>query len=227
MQKLKILTIFTLFLGLTLILKILEGRMSSKSLKEYARKRDFNKTTEPAPSKHIKKSNMPIFVIQKHDASRLHYDLRLEIEDVLVSWAVPKGPSLNPADKRLAIMTEDHPMSYKDFEGIIPKGEYGAGPVMIWDTGTYENIKEKDGKIIPIKKCLKDGHIDVFLNGHKIEGAYTLVRTGGTDSKNWLLIKKNDEYASKKKNPVNTKNKSVLTERTMTQIKKSGDYYDG
>lgn len=230
MKKLQILAVFTLFLGLVLVIKTLESGMNSK-LKKYTEKRDFSKTPEPKP-KISKEHKNPSFVIQKHDATRLHYDLRLEIDGVLVSWAIPKGPSLDPAEKRLAVRTEDHPMAYADFEGVIPEGQYGGGTVMVWDNGTYENIKEKSNKVIPIEKCLKDGHIDVIFNGKKIKGAFALVRTkmkigSSQDKETWLLIKKDDEYASKKKNPVSTENKSVLTDRTMSQIEKSGDVYDG
>lgn len=219
------LTIVTFLIAIAL-LKNLGTNMGSRSLEEYSEKRDFSKTTEPKPVKKKKNSKNPIFVIQKHDASKLHYDLRLEIDGVLVSWAVPKGPSLNPADKRLAVMTEDHPMEYGNFEGVIPEGEYGAGPVMVWDNGTYENIKEKNDKIVPMEECLKNGQIEVFLHGHKIEGAYALVRMSG-QTKNWLLIKMDDEFASRKKNPTSTENKSVISGKTMAQIKKSGNYYDG
>lgn len=186
-------------------------------LDTYKKKRDFSKTTEPKGSKKVKGDN--IFVIQKHDASRLHYDFRLQIGNVLASWAVPKGPSLNPSDKRLAVMTEDHPLDYAEFEGVIPEGQYGAGPVMIWDKGTYTNIKEEDGKKVPMKKCLEDGQIEVKLDGEKLKGNFALVRFKDSE-KNWLLVKMNDEYASEKKNPVNTQKKSVLTNRTMAQIKK-------
>ncbi|MGE0010298.1 MAG: DNA polymerase ligase N-terminal domain-containing protein [Candidatus Babeliales bacterium] len=201
-----------------------EGAVMAKkrSLREYHKKRDFAVSPEPK-GKVTSKRKSPIFVIQKHDATSLHYDVRLEIDGVLVSWAVPKGPSLNPAIKHLAVMTEDHPMDYADFEGVIPKGEYGAGPVMVWDTGTYTNIKTKNGKLVPMHECLKQGHIEVFLEGSKINGAFSLVRTHYQDNpKNWLLIKMKDEFSSAKKNPVNTQNKSVLTGRSMAQIKKAG-----
>ena len=207
-------------------IKLLEGPEMARSLKTYKKKRDFSKTAEPE-AKKIKKSKNRIFVIQKHEASRLHYDFRLEIDGVLVSWAVPKGPSLNPADKRLAVMTEDHPMAYRNFEGIIPKGQYGGGTVMIWDYGTYKNIREKDGKIVPMEQCLKDGKIDIELKGKKLDGAFSLIQIRGKDSKNWLLIKENDEFASKVKNPVNTKTKSAKTDKTMTQIAKDGEKYSG
>lgn len=199
--------------------------MSEKKLEKYKSKRNFKET--PEPKGEVKKSKKkPIFVIQKHDASRLHYDLRLEIDGVLVSWAVPKGPSLNPQEKRLAIMTEDHPMEYGKFEGVIPEGNYGAGPVMIWDHGTYTNIKEKDGKIIPMNNCLQMGTIEVDFHGQRIKGKYALVKLKGKD-KQWLLIKMNDDHASKKKNPVSTENKSVVSGKTMTEIKKTGKIHKG
>src|SRR3990167_481356 len=213
---LKVMKVKLLFIA---FIKLLEGPAMARSLKEYEKKRDFSKTTEPT-SKKTKKSKNTVFVIQKHEASRLHYDFRLEINGVLVSWAIPKGPSLNSADKRLAVMTEDHPMDYRNFEGVIPKDEYGGGTVMIWDYGTYKNIREKDGKIIPMEQCLNDGKIEIFIKGKKIEGAFALIRMRGKDSKNWLLIKENDEFASKTANPVNTKTKSAKTDRTMNQIAK-------
>ena len=195
--------------------------MATKSgLKIYAKRRNTKKSGEPAARRPKKRtlSKDPIFVIQKHAASRLHYDFRIEYNRVLKSWAVPKGPSLNPAVKRLAIVTDDHPMSYADFEGIIPAGNYGAGTVMVWDFGTYENIKEKDGKIVSMRECFKRGTIEIFLYGEKLMGGFALIRMGRENQ--WLLIKMRDEYASARKNPVNTQNKSALTGRTMTQIKK-------
>jgi DNA ligase D-like protein (predicted 3'-phosphoesterase) len=206
------------------------GAMAKKDpLIRYKAKRDFKVTPEPIATKKVLKSKEPMFVIQKHAARALHYDLRLEIGRVLVSWAVPKGPSTNPKVKHLAIQTEDHPLSYGDFEGNIPQGEYGAGPVMVWDIGVYYNIKEDDdGKLIPMKQCLKDGRIEVFLEGHKIFGGYALVRTGKIigERSQWLLIKMKDEYTDARRNPTNTQNKSVLTGRTMAEIKKYGKEYD-
>lgn len=190
---------------------------TKNSLKTYRQKRDLTQSPEPKGTLSSKKSKN-IFVIQKHKASHLHYDLRLAFDGVLKSWAVPKGPSLNPSDKRLAVQVEDHPMDYKDFEGVIPEGSYGAGTVMVWDNGTYINIKQKDGELVPFKECLEMGTIEIFLDGEKLKGGYALVRMGNTDSNQWLLIKMRDEYASARKNPVNTKNKSVKTGRTMTQI---------
>ena len=164
----------------------------------------------------------PCFVIQKHDATRLHYDFRLQVGRKLKSWAVPKGPSTNPQEKRLALPTPDHALSYADFEGVIPEGDYGAGTVMVWDTGTYKNIKKKDGKIVPMSQCLKNGTIEVWLEGEKLKGGYALVKTRlpkdkGKEDK-WLLIKMKDEYANKPKNPVENKPKSALTGRTLKQI---------
>src|SRR5258705_8902764 len=137
-------------------------------LEAYRKKRDFAAT--PEPPGHVRRAGRrlrPIFVVQKHDASRLHYDFRLEINGVLTSWAVPKGPSMNPADKRLAVMTEDHPLEYADFEGVIPEGQYGAGTVMVWDKGTYE--LEAD---IPPDEQLTRGKIDVALQGEKLRGGF-------------------------------------------------------
>ena len=162
------------------------------------------------------------FVIHKHHATRLHYDLRLEIGGVLVSWAVPKGPSTDPAVKRYAVRVPDHALEYIDFEGVIPEGHYGAGPVMVWDNGTFKNIKKKNGKLVPIKKCLEDGALTIFFEGKKIKGAYALIRT--SPQKNWLLIKVKDEYA-KKPSTILKKTRSVLTDRTMNQILKFGKKY--
>ncbi|BDC35051.1 hypothetical protein Noda2021_10090 [Candidatus Dependentiae bacterium Noda2021] len=189
-------------------------------LKTYRAKRNFKKTAEPQAKKlkRTPKTKAPIFVIQRHEATRTHYDLRLEITGVLKSWAVPKGPSLDPAVKRLAVETEDHPMEYAQFEGVIPVGNYGAGPVMIWDYGTFENIK-KDS----LKKCYGQGHIEFLLHGKKLIGTFALIRTHLSESKPaWLLVKMKDEYASATKNPVKSKTKSAKTGRTMKQISKEG-----
>jgi bifunctional non-homologous end joining protein LigD len=170
--------------------------MARLSLEDYLRKRDFTRTPEPA-GKQAKprkgKQYTGIFVVQKHAARRLHYDFRLQIDGVLASWAVPKGPSLNPADKRLAVRTEDHPIEYANFEGTIPQGEYGAGTVMIWDRGNY--VAEGD----PVKG-LQEGKLKFRLNGKRLKGGFTLVRMQGAykdGSKNWLLIKEPDEYGIK------------------------------
>ncbi len=182
------------------------------SLSEYKNKRDLDKSPEPKGKVVVKKKQT--FVIQKHDASHLHYDFRISIGGVLKSWAVPKGPSLNPKYKRLAIQTDDHPMDYANFEGVIPEGNYGAGIVMVWDKGTYKNLKD-----ISMEECYRKGVIEIWLDGEKIQGGYAL-RKFGKDKKSWLLIKMRDEKASVKKNPVNTKKKSVLTVRTLKEIER-------
>lgn len=159
-----------------------------EKLARYHKKRNFNKTSEPKGK--IISSDIPVFVVQKHDATTLHYDFRLEIDGVLKSWAIPKGPSNDPRDKRLAIPTEDHPMEYKDFEGVIPEGEYGAGTVEIWDHGTYENLLIDR----PISKSYNSGKIEIKLHGKKLKGNYTLfemksAKTEKGKPKPWLLIK--------------------------------------
>ena len=181
----------------------------SPSLKTYRSKRRFDETPEPY-GKTKKPSKKLLFVVQHHQASHDHYDFRIQVKKAMPSWAIPKGPSLNPADKRLAVQTEDHPLEYAYFEGIIPPGNYGAGTVMVWDIGTYEPIK------------LTDDRIELILHGKKLQGGFALIKAKHLrgDGKNWLFIKMNDEYASKKKNPVKSQTKSVLTNRTMAQIKK-------
>ncbi|WP_341833882.1 DNA polymerase ligase N-terminal domain-containing protein [Chitinophaga pollutisoli] len=166
------------------------------SLAKYKQKRDFKQTREPAAGKAAK-DEKHIFVIQRHHATRLHYDFRLEMDGVLKSWAVPKGPSLNPSDKRLAMEVEDHPYDYKDFQGEIPPGNYGAGYVYIWDKGTYE-LLESNGKPFD-KEALrewKSGSLKVVLHGKKLKGEFALVKMqNGRDENAWLLIKHNDKYA--------------------------------
>ncbi len=162
----------------------------------YNKKRNFKKTSEP--SGQIKKSASNLsFVIQRHKASRLHYDFRLEMDGVLKSWAVPKGPSLNPKDKRLAMMVEDHPYDYKDFAGIIPEGNYGAGIVEIWDSGTYADI-DNSNKATAEKKLkagLKSGDLKFQLFGKKLKGEFVLVKLKKNEDNSWLLIKHKDKYA--------------------------------
>ena len=198
-------------------------------LSAYRRKRDFSKTAEPSGSsrprggrKDRAKRRHPRFTIQKHDATSLHYDFRLEISDVLASWAVPKGPSLDPRDKRLAMRTEDHPLDYIGFEGVIPAGEYGAGPVIVWDRGVYENISEtRRGEPLTAEEGLEKGDLKVFLLGEKIRGAYALVRTSDPgEREKWLLIKKRDEGADARRKPTNSQPESVLTGRTIEQVLK-------
>jgi DNA ligase D-like protein (predicted 3'-phosphoesterase) len=164
------------------------------ALREYREKRDFGRTPEPAGGGRAAAAE-PTFVIQKHAASTLHYDFRLEADGVLKSWAVPKGPSTNPREKRLAIPTEDHPLAYAEFEGTIPEGEYGGGTVMVWDYGTYRNLKMADGKEVPFSESIARGHVMVWLEGHKLKGGYSLIRTGGGPKVRWLLVKMDDAAA--------------------------------
>jgi len=166
------------------------------SLTKYTSKRNFTDTPEPK-AKEKKTSTKLSFVVQRHKASRLHYDFRLEMNGVLKSWAVPKGPSLNPADKRLAMMVEDHPYSYKDFKGVIPEGNYGAGIVEIWDKGYYTDIEKSSTKEAEKKLLagLKAGNLKVSLSGKKLKGEFALVKLKGKDDNAWLLIKHNDKYA--------------------------------
>src|SRR5919197_1397261 len=135
----------------------------------------------------------PIFVIQRHDATSLHFDFRLEADGVLKSWAVPKGPSLDPRERRMAVATEDHPLENADFEGVIEEGQYGAGTVIVWDTGTYQNLTERDGREVPLADAIDDGHLAVWLDGEKVRGGYALNRFRGRDQ--WLLVKMRDDEA--------------------------------
>jgi DNA ligase D-like protein (predicted 3'-phosphoesterase) len=194
--------------------------VAPRSLKTYREKRNFRRTPEPQGGAKNARENKPIFVIQKHAARRMHYDFRLQVRRALKSWAVPKGPSLNPTDKRMAVEVEDHPLSYAKFEGVIPKGEYGAGTVMVWDTGTYRNVTKKDDKKIPITKALKRGHVVVRLEGKKIKGGYALSRIANGKKPRWLLVKMKDDKADARRKPIKSETKSALTGRTMQQIKK-------
>jgi bifunctional non-homologous end joining protein LigD len=166
------------------------------ALTHYNNKRNFNETSEP--SGEVKKSvSKLIFVVQRHKASRLHYDFRLEMDRVLKSWAVPKGPSLNPKDKRLAMMVEDHPYDYKDFAGVIPEGNYGAGIVEIWDHGTYADINNSQSNIAEniLMKGLNAGNLKFQLFGKKLKGEFELVKLKSKKDNSWLLIKHHDGYA--------------------------------
>ena len=192
-------------------------------LEKYNAKRDFSKTAEPKSGKSSDKNKL-LFVIQKHDASRLHYDFRLEMAGVLKSWAVPKGPSTDPKTKRLAMMVEDHPFDYRTFEGIIPKGEYGGGTVIVWDQGTYEPIEPIKGKKAQEKHLLeqlKSGSVKIKLHGEKLEGEFALVKTHGMAENSWLLIKHKDEFASVK--DITKQDKSVISDQTLAQVEKNSD----
>jgi bifunctional non-homologous end joining protein LigD len=191
------------------------------ALDEYHSKRKFDSTPEPAGARHDSDQEPLRFVVQKHDATRLHYDFRLEMEGVLKSWAVPKGPSLNPQDKHLAMQTEDHPFDYRTFEGVIPKGNYGAGPVMVWDEGTYEPLhatgdREQDDKLA--REGLHKGHITFILHGTKLKGEFALIKMEHSDEENaWLLVKaQKDEYAGD--TDVTTQDRSAVTGRTLEEI---------
>ncbi|MBK5571922.1 DNA polymerase ligase N-terminal domain-containing protein, partial [Ensifer sp. SSB1] len=167
---------------------------STKKLSTYRAKRDFTKTEEPSGQEAIRSAEYPRFVVQKHDATRLHYDLRLEMDGVFKSWAVTRGPSLDPKDKRLAVEVEDHPLDYGDFEGTIPKGEYGGGTVMLWDRGFWMPEGDK-----PADQALRDGDLKILMAGSKLKGSWVLVRMKhdklGGNRNNWLLIKHRDEYS--------------------------------
>ena len=186
-------------------------------LKKYRQMRDFGDTPEPSGGKP-KKKGLPIFVIQKHQASHLHYDFRLEMEGVLKSWAVPKGPSYDPTNKRLAMMTEDHPYDYASFEGVIPAGNYGAGNVIIWDNGTWEFIEPGDDPV----KALESGKLTFRMYGKKMFGEWALVKIGGrqkSDKGNeWLLLKHRDQYASEKVDVTEVAPQSVISGLTVEEV---------
>jgi DNA ligase D-like protein (predicted 3'-phosphoesterase) len=188
-------------------------------LTNYRQKRNFEKSPEPS-GKRDKTGRRPIFVIQKHDASRLHYDFRLETGGVLKSWAISKGPSTDPREKRLAIEVEDHPLEYAEFEGIIPEGEYGAGTVIVWDRGTFENITDEDGDQVPLEDALSKGHIAVRLEGEKLKGGYALNRIRKGKKPEWLLVKMKDDHADARRNPVSTEPESVLSGKTIEEVAK-------
>jgi len=183
------------------------------SLTRYRAKRDFSSSAEPrggAPRR--RRERPPRFVIQKQAASSLHYDLRLEADGVLKSWAVPRGPSTDPREKRLAVEVEDHPLEYIDFEGVIGAG-YGAGEVIVWDTGTFRSLT--DG---PVEDAIASGHLSVWLEGSKLRGGWTLQRTRTGARPQWLLIKRRDEGADARRRPLRTQPASVLSGRTVEEL---------
>lgn len=158
-------------------------------------------------------------MIQKHKATSLHYDLRLEIGGALASWAVPKGPSTDPRDKRLAMRTEDHPLDYLEFEGVIPKGEYGAGPMIVWDRGVFENLSEKEGGPLSLEEGLELGDLKFFLLGEKVRGPYALFRISNEDEReSWLLVKKKGEGADARRRPTSSQPQSVLSGKTVEDL---------
>ncbi len=190
-------------------------------LRRYRRKRNFASTSEPRGGGEAarRQEHEARFVIQKHDASSLHYDFRIEVDGVLKSWAVPKGPSVDPQDKRLAVPTEDHPLEYGDFEGVIPAGEYGAGTVLVWDTGTYSHLTDKQ---LSPGDALERGRINVWLEGEKLRGGYTLTRMGKNEDSQWLLIKMRDEGSDRRRKPVKRQPRSVLSGEDLEAIAEHG-----
>jgi bifunctional non-homologous end joining protein LigD len=187
------------------------------ALSEYHKKRSPANTTEPFGGKS--KSKKLEFVVQKHAASRLHYDFRLEMNGVLKSWAIPKGPSMDPLVKHLAMQVEDHPYDYRNFEGIIPEGQYGGGTVIVWDNGYYEPLEQAESKAAQEKimqKAFKAGSIKIRMFGKKLKGEFALVKTKGWGENSWLIIKHRDEYASEIE--ITMKDKSVLSKLTIDQV---------
>ena len=184
------------------------------SLDKYNLKRNFDSTSEPKAEIGKSKKEL-VFVVQKHAASHLHYDFRLEMGGLLKSWAIPKGPSMSPSNKRLAIMVEDHPYSYKDFEGTIPEGNYGAGNVIVWDNGTYTlaDYKNTDDFEDVLKSDLQNGHLSFILNGKKLKGEFALVKLKTKQENTWLLIKSKDQYATEE--DILQQYKSVLSNKTV------------
>jgi bifunctional non-homologous end joining protein LigD len=192
------------------------------SLDKYKEKRNFKVSPEPSGNAHAGAGSKrdSLYVIQKHRATQLHYDFRLEFKGVLLSWAVPKGPSLDPSVKRLAMQVEDHPLEYGNFEGVIPEGEYGGGTVMVWDNGVW--IPESDD----VEAALEKGDLKFTLEGKKLRGSWVLVRTrgfGGKPDRSWLLIKHRDTYASDK-DITASQPRSVLSKRLLADIARD---YDG
>lgn len=191
----------------------------STSLIEYKRKRDFSKTAEPAGKLEKPRSRRALrFVIQKHAASHLHFDFRLELDGAMKSWAVPKGPSYDPGTRRLAMQVEDHPIEYNTFEGTIPKGQYGGGTVMLWDKGTYE--AENGGGLDALRDGYERGDLKILMHGKRMRGGWVLVRMRRDESgkAQWLLIKHRDEFADAKYDVVADQTTSVTTGRTMDEI---------
>lgn len=192
--------------------------MSDDPLGTYRGKRHFGATPEPAGDPAAQRAGTPegnSFVVQKHAARRLHYDFRIEVDGVMPSWAVPKGPSYEPKVKRLAVQVEDHPLDYRTFEGSIPGGEYGAGSVIVWDAGTYRNITEHAGQPVGVRAAIEKGHLSVWLEGTKLKGGWSLTRTGG---KNWIMVKRRDETANPSLDIETVAPESVQSGRMLEEI---------
>lgn len=195
--------------------------MTKESLAKYRRKRDFTKTTEPSGENGTPSEGEPAFVVQIHDASTLHFDFRLEADGVLKSFAIPKGPSDDPEEKRLAMPTEDHPMEYRSFEGTIAEGEYGGGTVIVWDEGTYQNLTtDRRGRSVDLSAGLRKGHVSFRLHGSKLHGGYALTRIrkgNGSSRESWLLVKEADRHAAAHGTPDPRRARSIRTGRTLKQ----------
>jgi DNA ligase D-like protein (predicted 3'-phosphoesterase) len=190
-------------------------------LRRYREKRDANSTNEPGVRSERRSGprgggETSRFVIQKHDASSLHYDFRLEVDGTLRSWAVPKGLSTDPREKRLAVEVEDHPLEYADFEGVIGEGNYGSGAVIVWDAGIYRNLEEERS----MAETIAAGHVKIWLEGMKLKGGWTLQRTREGNKPQWLLIKRRDDQADARRNPQSTQPESVKTGLTVEQVAK-------
>ncbi|MFF3362614.1 DNA polymerase ligase N-terminal domain-containing protein [Streptomyces misionensis] len=192
-------------------------------LRTYRGKRDFERTREPSGGQASGGGGRPRFVVQIHDARRMHFDFRLQVGDVLKSWSVPRGPSADPGDKRLAVPTEDHPPAYEDFEGVIPKGEYGGGTVIVWDRGTYEPLShDRRGRPVDFAESLERGHATFRLHGAKLRGEYALTRFRGRDGEDaWLLVRKGPAGAGHG-TPAPRRARSVRTGRTLAQVAADG-----
>ncbi|MFH8789318.1 DNA polymerase ligase N-terminal domain-containing protein [Streptomyces roseoverticillatus] len=202
-----------------------KSEASAGALTDYRRKRDFTKTAEPsgagkAGGRRRAAGGQPSFVVQIHDATTTHFDFRLEADGVLKSWAVPKGPSRDPQEKRLAMPTEDHPLSYRTFEGVIAEGGYGAGTVIVWDEGTYRNeTTGRDGDELPMAEALRRGHASFWMDGSKLHGGYALTRIREGRDEAWVLVKRKDKHATAahgSTDPVRAR--SALTGRTLRQV---------
>jgi bifunctional non-homologous end joining protein LigD len=191
-------------------------------LKDYRAKRNFGATPEPSGEVEAAGEDGHRWVIQQHSARRMHYDFRLEADGVLISWAVPKGPSYDPSVKRLAVKVEDHPLDYREFEGTIPRDNYGAGAVIVWDEGTYRNLTEKGSKPVPVTEAVEHGHVSVWLEGQKLKGGWSLTRFG-SDVTAWGLVKRKDEYADPAKDVTRDEPRSVKSGRTVEEVARDPD----
>ncbi|MES4891147.1 DNA polymerase ligase N-terminal domain-containing protein [Streptomyces sp. NPDC096012] len=194
-------------------------------LRKYRGKRDFERTREPSGQAAGDVGEEPRFVVQIHDARRMHFDFRLEVDGVLKSWSIPKGPSTDPGDKRLAVPTEDHPLDYENFEGVIPPGEYGGGTVIVWDHGTYEPLShDRRGRPVDFAESLERGHATFRLHGRKLHGEYALTRfRSGDDEEAWLLVRKGPARSDRHGTPDPRRARSVRTGRTLAQVAAAGD----